>query len=155
VRRRATTAAGLVPVVGLSLLLTACSGQSGQALAQQACRHVDLSLRLYRAAERTPSPAVARTKVQQAYVQLRAALPLAAAATSDDGQWNALMTAISESARVSEAQLLTALQDECAVANGTQQAVPLAPSGSGSSGGGSSGGSPPATPSPTRPQNGY
>jgi hypothetical protein len=143
-RRRAAAA----PAVGAALVsllaLSGCS-QNGLALAQQACVHVDRSVTLYKEAERTPSPTVARTQVQQAYVQLRDALPLAAAATSDNGQWNALMTAISESARVDESQLLTALQDECAVAAGSQPAVPLGP-GTGSSS---------TSPAPTSVQNGY
>jgi len=49
--------------------------------------------------------------------QLRDALPLAAAANSDDGTWNALMTAISESATVDETHLIPSLRGQCAVAD--------------------------------------
>ncbi len=142
-RRRLAPATVLVAGLTGAILLGGCSQQGGLDLARQACTHVDRSIRLYKEAEATDLKSTARTRLQQAYNELRAALPLAAAATSDDGRWNALMTAISESARVNEAQLITALQDECAVASGNQSTAPN-PS------------SPPSTtPTPTRPQNGF
>jgi predicted pyridoxine 5'-phosphate oxidase superfamily flavin-nucleotide-binding protein len=144
VHRRLVPATVLVVGLGGAILLSGCSQQGGLDLARQACTHVDRSIHLYKEAEATDLQSTARTRLQQAYNELRAALPLAAAATSDDGRWNALMTAISESARVNEAQLITALQDECAVAAGSQTAAPNpmpAPSST--------------TPTPTRPQNGF
>jgi hypothetical protein len=142
VRRYLAPVAAFVVGLGGAILVSGCSQQSGLDLARQACTHVDKSVRLYKEAERTDQQSTARLRVQQAYNELRAALPLAAAATSDDGRWNALMTAISESARVSEAQLLTALQDECAVTSGSQDAIPNPPSSV-------------TSPAPTSPQNGF
>ena len=46
---------------------------------------------------------------QQAYTQLRLALPIAAEAAYRDGQWQALMTTVSESNRVPETTLVPAL----------------------------------------------
>ena len=110
--------------------LSGCGSADGQALALQACAHVDRSLALYAASLKASSPAVSHREQAQAYDQLRAALPLAAMATSNDGRWNALMTTISESARVQEALLTTALRDQCEVAENKgpySTAVPPAP----------------------------
>ena len=54
--------------------------------------------------------AALRTKAD---AELRAALPLAAAATSANGGLNALMTTISEGATVDEAHLVPALKGQC------------------------------------------
>jgi hypothetical protein len=81
---------------GAALGLSACSTQNGQDLAQQACVHVQRSVSDYL---RAVSPGTAATQAAQlqkkADQELRTALPLAAAANSDDGTWNALMTTIS------------------------------------------------------------
>ena len=107
----------LVVVVGLALaagLLGACSSSGGQALAEQACVHVHHTV------------ASLRTKADS---QLRAALPLAAAANSDDGSWNSLMTTISESATVDEGHLLPSLEAQCAVADTNINVNPQSPGG--------------------------
>ena len=62
-----------------------------------------------------------QTKADQ---QLRAALPLAAAANSDDGSWNSLMTTISEIATVDEGHLVPSLQAQCVVADSNQNVNP-------------------------------
>jgi hypothetical protein len=84
-------------------------------LARQACVHVSLSVRYF---ELSTKPGTAATIVRnlrtKADAELRAALPLAAAATSDDGSLNALMTTISESSTVDEAHLVPALKGQCA-----------------------------------------
>ena len=49
--------------------------------------------------------------------ELLKATPAAAAATSADGSWNALMTTINEAERVPLAQLVPALTRLCQVAN--------------------------------------
>ena len=67
-----------------------------------------------------------RTKADS---QLRAALPLAAAANSDDGSWNSLMTTISESATVDEGHLLPSLEAQCAVADTNINVNPQSPGG--------------------------
>jgi hypothetical protein len=99
--------------VGAALCLSSC-GQSGQALAQQACTHVDRSVRDYELSTQTNiSVAEAARLRTRANAELRAALPLAADATSADGSLNALMTTIAEGATVDEAHLVAALKVQC------------------------------------------
>jgi hypothetical protein len=125
VRRRV---AAVAAAVALALTVGACgSTGSGDALARQACIHVERSLRLYTEAQRTTSPAEALAKVREAYHELRSALPLAAAATSANGQWVALETTISESARVDEGRLIGNLRSECAVAESPNPDQPPLP----------------------------
>jgi hypothetical protein len=114
--------------VGAVLCLSACGQQSGEALARQACTHVTRSVRDYELSTRPnipPSKAAAlRTKAD---AELRAALPLAAAATSDDGSLNALMTTISEGATVDEAHLVPALKGQCKTINTNVNVNPQSP----------------------------
>jgi hypothetical protein len=121
---------------GAALGLSACSTQNGQDLAVQACVHVRLSISDYQGAERPgTSAAVAAELQKRADQQLREALPLAAAANSDDGSWNALMTTISEGAVVDEGHLVPSLRAQCVVANANQNVNPQSPGGnSGNSG---------------------
>ncbi len=64
---------------------------------------------------------------------------MAAAANSDDGSWNALMTTISEGATVDEGHLVPSLRAQCVVANANQNVNPQSPGGnSGNSGNGGS-----------------
>ncbi len=128
-----------------SVALGGCS-QQGLALARQACDHVDRSIRLYETSQRSTATSSA-TDAAQAYDQLRLALPLAAQATSADGQWNALMTTISESARVDEGHLLIALQAQCAAAESNQPGIPPEPTTTPPA-------EPPSTTPATTPQNG-
>ncbi len=106
--------------------MSACSSE-GEGEARQACQHVLTSLRYYRASLRATGPSAQRD-LNLAYAQLRQALPLAAAANSANGQYNALMTTISESARVSESHLVVALEAQCS-ATDANQPYPNAPSG--------------------------
>ena len=100
--------------VGAVLCLSGCGQQSGEALARQACTHVDLSVRYFELSTKTNiSTSEAATLRTKADAELRAALPLAAAATSDNGNLNALMTTISEGATVDEAHLVPALKGQC------------------------------------------
>jgi hypothetical protein len=121
---------------GAALGLSACSTQGGQNLAQQACVHVRISVSDYLLAVRAgTAPAAAAQLQKQADQQLRDALPLAAAANSDDGSWNALMTTISEGATVDEGHLVPSLRAQCVVANANQNINPQSPGGnSGNSG---------------------
>ncbi len=114
-RRIARPAAGLVAVAVLGIGLTAC-GNSGQTLARQACAHVDHSVSLLREADKSTNPTEAGALQQQAVAQLRAALPIAAEAAYDDGQWQALMTTLSESNRIPPNSLVPALTQQCAQA---------------------------------------
>ena len=101
--------------VSATLLLSAC-GDSGEDLARQACVHVNRSVRYF---EASAKPDVSAEGVRAApdpgEAELRAALPLAAQATSADGSMNSLMTTISEGATVDEAHLIPALKGQCAV----------------------------------------
>ena len=126
----------LALAVGGALGLSACSTQGGQDLAQQACVHVHLSVTDYlRAASPSTTPAAAAQLQKEADQELRDALPLAAAANSDDGTWNSLMTTISEGATVDEGHLVPALRAQCVVANSNPNVNPQSPSGgSGNSG---------------------
>jgi hypothetical protein len=122
-------------VAGAAVALSACSGAAdGQSLARQACVHVHRSVSDYLLATKagTSPSAVAHLQVE-ADQELRAALPLAAAANSDDGSWNSLMTTISESAIVDEAHLIPSLRAQCVVADTNTNLNPAAPT-SGSTG---------------------
>jgi hypothetical protein len=121
------------------IALGACGGGSGQgqSLARQACVHVDRSVTDWARGTNAGTPrAVAASLLDQADQQLRDALPLAAAANSDDGTWNALMTTISEGATVDEGHLVPALRAQCAVADANPNVNPVGP-GSGGNGGAS------------------
>jgi hypothetical protein len=134
--RAARVVAVLALAGGAALGLSACSTQGGQDLARQACVHVRVSVSDYLQAVRPgTAPAVAAQLQKQADQQLRDALPLAAAANSDDGSWNALMTTISEGATVDESHLVPSLRAQCVVADANQNVNPQAPNGdSGTSG---------------------
>jgi hypothetical protein len=139
--RRRRVWAGAVLLVGVPLGLAACSSvQDGQALAQQACVHVDRSVSDWVSSQRAGMPAATVATLQQrAEQQLRLALPLAAAANSDDGTWNSLMTTISEIETVDEGHLVPALHAQCVLANSNQNVNPQNPNGnSGTSRGGNS-----------------
>ena len=128
--RGALNLAGLALVAGAALVLSACSSQSGQDLAQQACVHVHRSVTDYlRATSAGTSPAAAAQLQKEADEELRAALPLAAAANSDDGSWNSLMTTISEGATVDEGHLLPSLRAQCVVATANPNVNPQSPTG--------------------------
>jgi hypothetical protein len=128
----------IVLAVGAALALSACSSQSGQDLAQQACVHVHLSVTDYlRAVDPKTSPTTAAKLQREADQELRDALPLAAAANSDDGSWNSLMTTISEGATIDEGHLVPALRAQCVVANSNPNINPQSPNGSSGSSGNS------------------
>ena len=124
-RRRHRWALALIVVAALSVGLAACSN-GGVGLARQACGHVDKSLTLFKQAEEAPTQAEANRLGERAYVELRNALPLAAKAAAVDGQFQALMTTLSETNRVGEQYLVISLRDQCAEA---EQSNPLQPAG--------------------------
>jgi hypothetical protein len=115
-RRRALGAAALS--IAAVAALSSCGGQSGQALAQQACVHVHRSVHDYLQSIRsgTDASTVALLR-READQQLRIALPIAAAANSADGSWNSLMTTISEGATVDESHLIPSLTAQCVTAD--------------------------------------
>ncbi len=117
-------------LAGTALGLSACSTQGGQQLAEQACVHVHRSVAEYlRSTRAGTAPAVVAHLQKEADQELRAALPLAAAANSDDGSWNSLMTTISESAVVDEGHLVPSLRAQCVVADTNPNVNPQSPSG--------------------------
>jgi hypothetical protein len=100
--------------VGAMLLLSACGQGSGD-LARQACVHVKLSVHYYELSTKPDVSVVDAARLRtKANAELRAALPLAAQATSADGSMNSLMTTISESATIDEGHLIPALKGQCA-----------------------------------------
>jgi len=105
-------AVGTVVMIGLGATLSAC-GNDGTVLAKQACSHVNRSLSLLTEASHQTDTTVAGQLQQQAYIQLRQALPIAAQAAYRDGQWQSLMTTVSESNRVPETTLVLALRTQC------------------------------------------
>ena len=131
-----------VLVVTVPCALAACSSSSGQSLAQQACVDVHRSVHDWDASKADGVSATASATLQmKAEQQLRLALPLAAAANSDDGSWNSLMTTISEIGSVDEGHLLPALQAQCVVADSNQNVNPQNPGNTGGTGtGGGAGG---------------
>jgi hypothetical protein len=125
--RLLAVAAGLA---GTVLGLNACGNQGGQALAQQACVHVHRSVTDYLNSTRAgTAPGTVAHLQEEADQQLRAALPLAAAANSADGSWNSLMTTISEIATVDEGHLLPSLRAQCVVADTNPNINPQSPTG--------------------------
>jgi hypothetical protein len=114
----------LLLVAGLT---TACFQQDGVGLAREACTHVDRSLKLYAAGQSETDPTAAASDLKGAYDQLRLALPLAADATSENGQWNPLMTTLAESSRVSEQYLVTGLKAQCTFADSANPLLPPNP----------------------------
>ncbi|MDA8149182.1 MAG: hypothetical protein M0Z93_10465 [Actinomycetota bacterium] len=112
-------------VAGASVGLTACSS-SGVTLAREACSHVNRSIALYTRSLHD-SPKEAGVLQEQAYLQLRFALPIAAQAATSNAQWQALMTTLSETNRVSEHYLLQALRAQCGEADSSTAGQPTPP----------------------------
>jgi hypothetical protein len=106
-------AVAVVFATGLGVGLSACDNGQGTALARQACTHINRSITLLKKAEQQPAGNGNGTFARQAYNQLRLALPIAAEAAYADGQWQALMTTVSESNRVPETTLVPALVAQC------------------------------------------
>ncbi len=104
----------LAPLAALlSVALVACGTQDGLALARKACGHVERSIALYKRSEKLSNPKNAAQLQTAALIQLRYAEPIAADATTDSTQWQALMATLSESSRVPEAHLIHALTAQC------------------------------------------
>jgi hypothetical protein len=97
--------------------LAGCASHNGTDLARQACRHVERSITLYQASLHAPSPATARAQQSQAISELRDALPIAATAAGEAGQYQALMATLDESAHLPESLLVHALGAQCAAAD--------------------------------------
>jgi len=77
---------------------------------------VSSSIATYESSLAVKDQATKRQIQQKAYDELQLALQPAALATSDSSEWQALMTTISESSRVAEGVLVSALRQQCEVA---------------------------------------
>ncbi len=84
------------------------------------------SINLYESSLANKTASEATRLQDEAYDQLQLGLQPAALAAGDNGQWQALMTTISESSRVPEGVLVSALRLQCAVAE-TPGATPPSP----------------------------
>jgi hypothetical protein len=109
----------LATIAAASLLATGCGTQNGNALAKQACTDVNASIALYDSSIAAKNPAKKMQLQNEAYERLQLALQPAALADGDNGQWQALMATISESSRVPEGVLVSALRQQCSVADGS------------------------------------
>lgn len=109
--RRLVAAAALV---SFGAALTSACGASASSLGHEACVEVGRSLTIYAKSTRAANAALAAREREQALSLLRDALQPAAIAGSNDGDWQALMTTLSESNRVPESKLVSALSAQCA-----------------------------------------
>ena len=106
------------PLVLAGLTLSSCGVGGAVADARTSCRFVAVALRLEHQSLEPTLTTRARTRLQdRALATLLRATPSAAAATSADGSWNALMTTVNEAERVPIAQLVPSLTRLCAIAN--------------------------------------
>lgn len=109
---------GAVALLVASVALSSCGVGGAVDQARASCRLVDRALKLQAQSEAPGLPTAKRTALQaDAMSELLKATPAAAAATSADGSWNALMTTINEAERVPLTQLVPALTRLCQVAN--------------------------------------
>jgi hypothetical protein len=92
--------------------LTGCAASAGD-LARESCAHVNASIALYDKAAATTVPTQATALRERAYVQLLAAIPIAAQAAYHDIQWESLSATLTEAGTVPESELLPALRAQC------------------------------------------
>ena len=113
---------GRVGLVGALLLagisLSACGSGAAVSEARASCGFVHRALRLESDSTARGVSATRRAQLQAAAMsELIKGTSSAAAATSSDGSWNALMTTIAEAQRVPLRNLIPALQRLCQVAD--------------------------------------
>jgi uncharacterized protein YqgV (UPF0045/DUF77 family) len=108
----------VLAVAGVAL--SSCGNGGAIADARTSCKSVDRAITLQK---RSDAPNISasqrRTLRQNAMSTLLKATPSAAAATSIDGSWNALMTTINEAERVPLENLVPSLTRLCQVAQST------------------------------------
>jgi hypothetical protein len=139
--RRWGGCAAVAVTVALGLGLTGCADSAALGLVRQACHNVTKSLALYRKSEKEPDAKLAASERARAETQLENASPLATEAAGQAPQWQALMATLAETSRLPEANLMPALQAQCAVVQtggnpapagpGTTLPAPPAPTGEG------------------------
>lgn len=103
---------GVVAVTASGTAVAACGASAG-GLAKASCAHVNASLSLLNKAGHTTDASDAAELREKAYVQLLAAIPIAAQAAYHDIQWEALSATLSEANRVPENELVPSLQTQC------------------------------------------
>jgi hypothetical protein len=113
--RLARLAIGVIATLVTGSALAAC-GASANGLAKQACTYVDRSITLMQRASEPDSASDANALRQRAYIELLSAMPIAAQAAYHDSQYQALVTTLSETNRVSEQTLIPSLQAQCRAA---------------------------------------
>ena len=106
-------AVGAAAIACAGAVAAGCGGSSASALGHRACLEVSASLHRYASVGPAATGSRASERRAAALTPLRAALPLAALAASSDGQWQALEATLSESSRVPEFDLVSALDAEC------------------------------------------
>ena len=115
-RLRRAALVGLI--LSASVALAGCGTGGAIAEARVSCHHVARALSLHHRAQASGLSVAARSTLEdRALAELLRATPSAAAATSIDGSWNALMTTINEAERVPLENLVPALRRLCQVAN--------------------------------------
>jgi hypothetical protein len=112
--RRLRRLVGVAALVSAGAVLATACGATASALGHQACEDVGHSLSLYAQSTKTSDIVLAHRDRQRALSLLRQALQPAAIAGSNDGDWQALMATLSESNRVPESKLVSALSAQCA-----------------------------------------
>jgi predicted nicotinamide N-methyase len=122
----AGAAIGVAAILGAGL--AGCANSAALGLVRQACQHVTMSIKFYDAARTAPDAQRAAHDREQAQDQLQIASPLAAEAAGQSPQWQALMATLAENSRLPEANLVSALQDQCASVYNGGAPVPTLPS---------------------------
>ena len=103
-------------LVGAAFSMSSCSHGQSLGQARTACTQVTKALATLKASTAAGlTPRQAQELVNKAQDQLIRALPSAAAATSGDGSYNALMTNIQEAQRVPMDLLVPSLTRQCEV----------------------------------------
>ena len=124
---RGARASAACTVAVVASFLAGCANHNGTDLARQACQHVEHSLTLYRASLHAESPTVATAQQARAVAELRAALPMAATAAGEAGQFQGLMSTLAESDHLPESYLVHALSEQCAAADSSGGILPAPP----------------------------
>jgi hypothetical protein len=118
VARLSRAVATLALVSASALTLAGCGTADAVGQARQACTYVHQALVLDQQSQAPGLTSAERSALtQRAISTLLAGTKYAAAATSADGSWNALMTQINEAERVPLSELAPSLTRLCAVAN--------------------------------------
>jgi len=107
---------GVSALVGAAVSMSSCSHGQSLSQARTACVQVTNALATFKASTAPGlTPGQVQELVNKAQDQLLRALPPAAAATSGDGSYNALMTNIQEAQRVPMDLLVPSLTRQCEV----------------------------------------